>query len=210
MSGSFSNFGIHEPPRASGSSDAPTQEKGPCEIAAAIASPAPVAEASASQAVSPAISPAISLPSKSLSPSRRESTRTETQRPQSESKCSNQSGDKSGSQSQKLKPNCYECRYRNGVPGSAHSSCDAPGAHARVYPHLKATSLMMLASLIRGASKVERGVLVAQANTVRIGGDVHGIRNGWFNWPLDFDPVWLSECSLFEPRAAIAKATGAA
>lgn len=22
----------------------------------------------------------------------------------------------------------------------------------------------------------------------------HGIRNGWFNWPFNFDPVWLVSC----------------
>jgi len=25
-------------------------------------------------------------------------------------------------------------------------------------------------------------------------GDEHGIKKGWFTWPLDFDPVWLISC----------------
>ena len=30
-------------------------------------------------------------------------------------------------------------------------------------------------------------------------GDLHGIRNGWFFYPLNFDPVWLEECDGFKP-----------
>ncbi len=29
-------------------------------------------------------------------------------------------------------------------------------------------------------------------------GNPHGIRNGWFNWPWNFDPVWLVDCDGFE------------
>lgn len=31
-------------------------------------------------------------------------------------------------------------------------------------------------------------------------GDPHGIRQGWFNWPLSFDPVWLESCEGFEEK----------
>jgi hypothetical protein len=30
----------------------------------------------------------------------------------------------------------------------------------------------------------------------------HGIRNGWFNWPWNFDPVWLETCSGFSAKEA--------
>lgn len=30
-------------------------------------------------------------------------------------------------------------------------------------------------------------------------GEPHGIRNGWFFHPLNFDPVWLRHCDGFEP-----------
>lgn len=32
----------------------------------------------------------------------------------------------------------------------------------------------------------------------RVEGDKHGIRNGWFFWPLLFDPTWLVSCDGFE------------
>lgn len=31
--------------------------------------------------------------------------------------------------------------------------------------------------------------------------DEHGIRNGWFNYPFNFDPVWKNEfCKNFEQK----------
>lgn len=29
-------------------------------------------------------------------------------------------------------------------------------------------------------------------------GAPHGIKNGWFFWPYNFDPVWLLECDGFD------------
>jgi len=32
-------------------------------------------------------------------------------------------------------------------------------------------------------------------------GNEHGIRNGWFMWPWNFDPVWMiDECKQFEQK----------
>jgi len=27
-----------------------------------------------------------------------------------------------------------------------------------------------------------------------------GIKKGWFNWPYNFDPVWLESCDGFFPK----------
>lgn len=29
-------------------------------------------------------------------------------------------------------------------------------------------------------------------------GNPHGVRGGWFFWPLNFDPTWLESCDGFE------------
>lgn len=31
----------------------------------------------------------------------------------------------------------------------------------------------------------------------RVVGNKHGMANGWFFWPINFDPVWLEECDGF-------------
>lgn len=30
----------------------------------------------------------------------------------------------------------------------------------------------------------------------------HGVRNGWFVWPVNFDPTWLQNCDGFTPTSA--------
>lgn len=36
-------------------------------------------------------------------------------------------------------------------------------------------------------------------------GNPHGIRNGWFFWPFNFDPIWLKSCTGFEPQSETEK-----
>lgn len=28
-------------------------------------------------------------------------------------------------------------------------------------------------------------------------GNAHGIKRGWFRWPMNFDPIWLESCDGF-------------
>lgn len=86
------------------------------------------------------------------------------------------------------KPNCYECKYRRNLPGDAHSRC----AHPRV-PVLH-PALAIFQEMTSGV-KAE-GVPPEQA--IRVTGNPHGIRSGWFMWPANFDPVWLVSCNGFE------------
>ena len=68
---------------------------------------------------------------------------------------------------------CYECEYRGTVPGDAHSCCKHPLAE----------QLLFLAGPL-----------------LNIIGDPHGIRSGWFLWPLNFDPTWLKNCNGFKGK----------
>lgn len=79
------------------------------------------------------------------------------------------------------KANCYDCQYRGNVPGSCHSSCDHPSVGDPVDK---------IMGLLTGGTK----------NDLNIRGNVHGIRSGWFMWPLDFDPVWLENCDGFTAK----------
>jgi len=35
---------------------------------------------------------------------------------------------------------------------------------------------------------------------LNVKGNPQGVRNGWFNWPWNFDPVWLESCDGWEAR----------
>lgn len=90
------------------------------------------------------------------------------------------------------KPNCYACKHRRDVPGDAHSQC--------VHPHVAGTGLEVMAMCV---ITKKGGVIV---NDVTVRGNPHGINEGWFCWPLNFDPVWLEECTGFEEIAAAMRA----
>ena len=85
------------------------------------------------------------------------------------------------------KPNCYECKHRGKVPGSAHCSCNHPkNGRALESP------LGKMLEILGAGDPVETGLNVR--------GSRHGIQMGWFAWPFNFDPVWLERCDGFEAK----------
>lgn len=86
------------------------------------------------------------------------------------------------------KPDCYSCSHRGTVPGSCHSSCHHPEAQT-----IHSNPLAVLAGIMGGA-------IIDMDNTLNIKGNPHGIRKGWFAWPVNFDPVWLENCDGFTPK----------
>lgn len=88
------------------------------------------------------------------------------------------------------KPNCYKCKYKGEVPGSAHSSCAHP-----VVP--KGDAFGNLMATFASVGRVMPTVNLEAAAKLNIAANPHGIRKGWFNWPYNFDPVWLQRCDGF-------------
>ena len=81
-------------------------------------------------------------------------------------------------------PDCYKCEYRKSVPGDAHSSCHHPD-----FDHSNVT--LQLACIL--------GIPIQTSPTkIKVIGNKHGIRNGWFQHPFNFDPIWLEECNGFK------------
>ena len=97
----------------------------------------------------------------------------------------NQSGGQS--RSRNTRPNCYECKYRGCADYSAHSTCNHPRVNDLV---LKILALHCLTMGIRKGA-------IADLN---ISYNNHGFKNGWFYWPLNYDPVWLETCDGFENK----------
>jgi len=123
--------------------------------------------------VSEAISPAVSQ----ATVNGRELLKTETHTNKS---CS-QSGEKSST-----KTNCYECKHRGGVDYSHHSSCKHP-----ILSTVPGGDFLPLFWMLKGLkSPFEKRLNVTYSQ--------HGFNNGWFFWPMNFDPVWLETCDGFE------------
>lgn len=38
------------------------------------------------------------------------------------------------------------------------------------------------------------------AKELNIKGNAHGIKNGWFFFPFNYDPTWLENCDGYEPK----------
>lgn len=83
---------------------------------------------------------------------------------------------------------CYKCKYRRNVPGDAHSCCRYPGNKTGLFDFFE-----------NGNKK--------NARKLNIKADQHGIRNGWFFWPINYDPVWLTNCDGFTPKEALKDGT---
>jgi hypothetical protein len=93
------------------------------------------------------------------------------------------------------KANCFNCKWRGGVIGSVHSSCK--------HPDLKGTTnnldavMAIFASVGRADPVID---IQAISDKFQIKANYHGIKKGWFNWPWNFDPVWLENCNAFEVK----------
>jgi hypothetical protein len=95
------------------------------------------------------------------------------------------------------KPNCYTCAHRRDVPGSAHSRC--------IHPSLPGTGPLGEALAILAGRTVSREIgLKIEAldvgSMIRVRGNPHGVRMGWFVFPWNFDPAWLEACDGFTPK----------
>ena len=78
---------------------------------------------------------------------------------------------------------CYKCKYRGNVPGSAHSLCWHPGNETGIFDMF---------------STVNRENMIK----LNIKANAHGVKSGWFMWPVNFDPVWLENCDGFVEKEA--------
>lgn len=88
---------------------------------------------------------------------------------------------------------CYQCKHRRDLTGDCHSRCAHPKAQAHDDP--LSNIMAMFASV--GRTEPQIGVAALELN---IEANEHGIRNNWFNWPWNFDPIWLKNCDGFEEK----------
>jgi len=90
-------------------------------------------------------------------------------------------------------PNCNKCEYKGSVPGDAHICCK--------HPFVKDNAIAELACLM-GVALIsqlgQHGVVIFEP--LNIQANEHGVKQGWFVWPVNFDPVWLENCDGFKEK----------
>lgn len=79
---------------------------------------------------------------------------------------------------------CYTCEYRGTVLGSAHSSCNHP-----IFAKDETLRVVIPIAVMMHGSQVLRRMPHFELDV-----EEHGIVNGYFSFPVDFDPVWLNNC----------------
>lgn len=92
--------------------------------------------------------------------------------------------------------NCYSCKFRGTVPGSAHSSCRM--IRETTSDKEKAMELELLLSTGGYQLTIKDKETGAERPLVSL--NEHGVKNGWAAWPLNFDPVWVEDCVLFQGK----------
>ena len=82
---------------------------------------------------------------------------------------------------------CYSCKFRGSVPGDTHSECNHEATKK-----WKSSGDILLKILTGDIS------FIAMAKESGIKLNPNGVKLGWASWPLNFDPIWVDECPLFE------------
>jgi|GEM_PF-3364531 len=74
------------------------------------------------------------------------------------------------------KPDCMSCKHRMTLPGETHSMCK-----------LGATDKATIEAIVRFGTAMIYNPLDAY-------GVSSAIAKGWFDWPFNYDPLWLIRC----------------
>lgn len=99
--------------------------------------------------------------------------------------------------SEKFRNACYSCAHSRKVPDSMYTECVHPGRY-REAPHFVSRVLNSGTTNPTAGREVDRlGGSKAQTSVLpplNIEAIPHAISSGWFAWPINFDPVWLTNC----------------
>ncbi len=87
---------------------------------------------------------------------------------------------------------CLTCKHRGSVPNSRHSSCKHPQAQAILS---RSGDLLVLMNGIVN----ERRIPYFYSN-FKVELRDEAFLEGWASWPINFDPIWLEACTVYEER----------
>jgi len=83
---------------------------------------------------------------------------------------------------------CKECPHHElALSSGHHQKCIHPAIEDKQFEIL---ALLMSGKNITITSKD------ANEEFKMIELNAHGVREGWCNWPIDFDPIWVEACGL--------------
>lgn len=94
------------------------------------------------------------------------------------------------------KPDCYQCKHRRELVRDTHSKCLHPSTGSREQNEFGDLVATIQALVPEGGDEP----IAKAAKELGIKANAHGVKQGWFMWPANFDPMWLVACNGFEPK----------
>jgi hypothetical protein len=85
---------------------------------------------------------------------------------------------------------CYQCEYREEVAGSSHSSCNHPSVKT-----IKENPMLGLLAIFASVGRVDPVAVTPEDMKIKL--NEYGVKNGWANFPFNFDPLWIENCDGF-------------
>lgn len=87
--------------------------------------------------------------------------------------------------------NCWKCKYKGELSGDAHICCRHP-ENAKILNQPLAQMFGILASVGRTAP------FTVTSPKLNIQLHPFGVKRGWANYPINFDPTWIMNCDGYE------------
>ena len=88
-----------------------------------------------------------------------------------------------------MQHNCNNCKFKGFVPDSSHHiSCTVLRVNG-------INSDVKLLELLMSTNQVE--LINTTTNEPHVKINEYGKKNGWANYPLNFDPIWIEHCELY-------------
>jgi len=83
------------------------------------------------------------------------------------------------------------------IPGDAHVEC--------VHPKIKKSTrdrelsaIVSVLAMLGGGRGIGIGIQTKSAEELGIKLNPIGVRGGWANWPMNFDPCWIELCKGYK------------
>lgn len=93
--------------------------------------------------------------------------------------------------------NCHKCKHHDTNLGTYHLICKHPKVGlSDSADNPLANVLAIFASVHRCPPQVDADTAISMGITI----SEHGLRNGWANWPWNFDPIWIKTCNCYEDQ----------
>ena len=86
---------------------------------------------------------------------------------------------------------CFTCKYMGSLAGSCHKHCS--------HPSIETIKPIMLLQIAQGVGSTNPTHLTVNGIPMQKW-DSLGVEKGWAIFPVNFDPIWLQYCLMYDKK----------